>query len=56
MGRIDLRIAPDGGIFALENNSIPGLTSHSLLPKAAAKAGIPFPELCSRILEDARCG
>ena len=25
-------------------------------PKAAAKAGIPFPELCSRILEDARCG
>ena len=56
MGRIDLRIAPDGGIFALENNSIPGLTSHSLLPKAAAKAGISFPELCSRILEDARCG
>ena len=56
MGRIDLRVAPDGGIFALENNSIPGLTSHSLLPKAAAKAGIPFPELCSRILEDARCG
>ena len=56
MGRIDLRVAPDGGIFALENNSIPGLTSHSLLPKAAAKAGIPFPGLCSRILEDARCG
>ena len=40
----------------LENNSLPGMTSHSLLPKAAAKAGIPFPELCSRILEDARCG
>ena len=56
MGRIDARISPDGGIFVLENNSIPGCTSHSLLPKAAAKVGIPFPELCLRILEDARCG
>ena len=49
-------VSPDGGIFVLENNSLPGMTSHSLLPKAAARAGIPFPELCSRILEDARCG
>ena len=56
VGRIDLRVSPDGGVFVLENNSLPGMTSHSLLPKAAAKAGIPFPELCSRILEDARCG
>ena len=56
LGRIDLRVAPDGGIFVLENNSLPGCTSHSILPKSAAKAGIPFPELCSRILEGAACG
>ena len=53
MGRVDLRVSPDGGVFALENNSIPGCTAHSILPKAAAKAGIPFPELCLRILEGA---
>ena len=56
MGRIDMRVAPDGGLFVLENNSIPGCTSHSILPKSGARAGIPFPELCSRILEDAACG
>lgn len=56
VGRVDMRIAPDGKIFVLENNSIPGCTSHSILPKSAAKAGIPFPALCARILEDARCG
>lgn len=56
MGRVDMRVSPDGAIFVLENNSIPGCTSHSILPKSAAKAGLPFPELCSRILEDARCG
>lgn len=53
LGRIDLRVSPDGGIFILENNSIPGCTSHSILPKSAAKAGIPFPELCARIVEGA---
>ena len=52
-GRVDLRVSPDGGIFALENNSIPGCTGHSLLPKAAAKAGIPFPALCARLVEGA---
>lgn len=40
-------------IFVLELNSIPGLTSHSLLPKAAAYAGIGFSELCLEILEGA---
>lgn len=56
MGRIDLRVTPEGGVYALENNTIPGCTSHSLLPKAAAKAGISFPELCVRIMEGATCG
>lgn len=56
MGRIDIRVRPDGTMAVLENNSIPGCTAHSILPKAAEKAGIPFPELCSRILESATCG
>ena len=56
VGRVDERVTPEGDIFVLENNSIPGCTSHSILPKSAAKAGISFPALCVRILEDARCG
>ena len=55
MGRIDARITPEGEIFVLENNSIPGCTAHSILPKAAAKAGISFSELCVRVLNLARC-
>jgi D-alanine-D-alanine ligase len=35
----------------LEINTIPGFTSHSLLPKAAARAGISFDELCQRIVD-----
>ncbi|NOX58847.1 MAG: D-alanine--D-alanine ligase [Planctomycetes bacterium] len=35
----------------LEINTIPGFTSHSLLPKAAARAGVTFDELCQRIIE-----
>lgn len=49
-GRIDFRVDPEGRPFVLELNSIPGFTETSLLPKAAAAAGIPFPELCGRIL------
>ncbi len=49
-GRADFRLAPDGSWFALELNTIPGFTETSLLPKAAAAAGLPFPELCDRIL------
>jgi D-alanine-D-alanine ligase len=52
-GRVDFRLAQDGRWYALELNSIPGFTETSLLPKAAAAAGIPFPELCERILNSA---
>jgi len=38
-------------LFVLEVNSIPGLTGHSLLPKAAACAGIGFSQLCLKIVE-----
>jgi D-alanine-D-alanine ligase len=50
MGRVDLRLAPDGGMFVLELNTIPGFTETSLLPKAAAAAGYSFARLCDRIL------
>lgn len=36
--------------YALEVNTIPGFTDHSLLPKAAARAGYGFPELCQKII------
>jgi D-alanine-D-alanine ligase len=49
--RIDFRMDPQGGIWCLEANSLPGLTSNSLLPKSAAASGISFPELCERICQ-----
>ncbi len=51
--RVDFRVTPEGGIYVLELNTSPGMTGHSLVPKAAAKAGLPFPALCARILEAA---
>lgn len=52
-GRVDFRMTPEGEMFVLELNTIPGFTSHSLLPKAAASAGIGFSELCDRIMRTA---
>ncbi len=48
--RVDCMLDADGTPWVLEGNAIPGFTGHSLLPKAAAAAGIAFPELCLRIL------
>jgi len=48
--RVDFILADDGTPYALEANTIPGFTSHSLLPKAAAKAGLPMKELCTQIV------
>jgi len=48
--RVDFRIDPDNNPYVLELNSLPGLTAVSILPRAAARLGIPFPELCSTIL------
>lgn len=52
-GRVDFRMTPEGELFVLELNTIPGFTSHSLLPKAAAAAGIEFSVLCDRIMKTA---
>ncbi|MBU1260635.1 MAG: ATP-grasp domain-containing protein, partial [Planctomycetes bacterium] len=52
-GRIDLIISPDGTPYVIEINTIPGFTAHSLLPKAAAKAGMDMTQLCLRIIQTA---
>lgn len=49
--RVDVMRDKSGGLWLLEVNTAPGMTSHSLVPKAAAKIGIGFEELCWRILE-----
>jgi len=49
--RVDFILTADGIAYALEINTIPGFTTHSLLPKAAARAGIPMSELCVRIVQ-----
>ena len=56
MGRIDMRVTPDFKPYILEMNTIPGFTATSLLPKAAAKAGLSFAQLCDRILSLAAFG
>ena len=50
-GRVDFMTGGDGQPLVLEINTVPGMTSHSLVPMAAAQAGIDFDELCWRILE-----
>ncbi len=52
--RVDFRVSPDGDIFCLEANALPGMTRTSLFPQAAQAAGIAFPELCERICKLAR--
>lgn len=49
--RVDVLLTDEGEPFVLEINTIPGMTETSLLPEAAAVAGINFPELCSRIVQ-----
>jgi D-alanine-D-alanine ligase len=49
-GRVDLMRNASGQFFLLEVNTTPGMTSHSLVPKAARAVGVEFEELCWRIL------
>jgi D-alanine-D-alanine ligase len=51
--RIDFRRDSAGRFWCLEANSLPGMTATSLLPQAAAAAGIAFPELLDRICKGA---
>ena len=52
--RVDFRLTPEGRLFCLEVNTLPGMTATSLMPKSAAAVGIEFPELCERICRTAR--
>ncbi len=49
--RIDFRLTPEGNAYCLEINTLPGMTSTSLVPKMAKAAGIPFEELIDRIIK-----
>lgn len=51
--RVDFILSDEKIAYALEVNTIPGFTSHSLLPKAAAKAGLSMSDLCTEIVEAA---
>jgi len=49
--RVDVIVQPNGEPVVLEVNTLPGMTEGSLLPKAAAVAGISYPELCQRMVD-----
>jgi D-alanine-D-alanine ligase len=51
--RVDFRVDPSGRPFVLEINTVPGMTETSLLPKAAAAAGVDYESLVERILASA---
>jgi D-alanine-D-alanine ligase len=50
ISRVDFMV-DDRGPWMLEVNTMPGMTDTSLVPKAAAHAGMPFPLLCRRLVE-----
>jgi D-alanine-D-alanine ligase len=49
--RVDIMLPGEGEATVLEVNTIPGMTEASLLPEAAAAAGIGYAELCARIID-----
>ncbi len=53
MARVDMIYGYDANLYVLELNTIPGFTPRSLLPMAAAEAGVPFPALCDRLVRAA---
>jgi D-alanine-D-alanine ligase len=50
LARVDVMLGPDGPMF-LELNALPGFTSHSLLPMAAAADGMPLESLCVKLAD-----
>ncbi len=51
ISRSDTIVDRDGAVWLLETNTIPGMTSTSLVPDAARAAGIEFPDLCRMLVE-----
>ncbi len=52
-GRVDFRVTESGEIFCFEVNTLPGMTTHSLVPKMAKADGIEFEELIDMIITSA---
>ena len=52
-GRVDVMMDAQGTAWLIEVNTVPGMTSHSLVPMAARAAGIEFPDLVVKILATA---
>jgi D-alanine-D-alanine ligase len=55
-GRVDLMFDHDAKPYLLEVNTSPGMTDHSLVPMAARAVGLPYEQLCMKILEAAHVG
>ena len=55
-GRVDAMQDEHGNFWLLEINTVPGMTSHSLVPKAAQAVGIDFDALCVEILAQTLTG
>lgn len=52
LSRVDLMVERrTHEVYVLEINTMPGFTSHSLVPKAAAHAGLSFPDLCQKLVK-----
>jgi D-alanine-D-alanine ligase len=49
--RVDVMVRPNGDPIVLEVNTLPGMTETSVLPKAAAAAGIDYADLCQRMVD-----
>jgi D-alanine-D-alanine ligase len=54
-GRVDFIVDQQGQPWLIEVNTVPGMTSHSLVPMAAKQAGLSFDELVMNVLSRARC-
>jgi len=54
--RIDFLMDEAGGIYLLEANTNPGMTSHSLVPMAARVEGLSYEDLCVQVLAAAHVG
>lgn len=55
-GRVDFLMDEEGGIYLLEVNTNPGMTSHSLVPMAARAQGISYEDLCLNVLDMVHVG
>ena len=51
MRRVDVMVRANGDPMVLEVNTLPGMTETSLLPKAAAAAGITYADLCQHMID-----